>query len=70
MSEQTFEQAVVESRIFYRRELAARLARAMILKAGGFEPYRVASDADTLMTALARMEDEDLNAVREGVPHV
>ena len=60
MRDQSFRQAVIESRLFYRRTLAERLAVAMIRRTGGWVPVTIARDADHLAEALFLLEDRDL----------
>jgi hypothetical protein len=60
MPEQTFAEAVRESRIFYRRRLAERLALATIRCSGGFDPIQIASKADQLSDAVFAFEDREL----------
>lgn len=61
MAEQSFEQAVRESRIFYRRELAKRLAVASIRRGfSGDTSKRIVALSDALSKQLFDIEDKEL----------
>ena len=56
MSEQTFEDAVRESRVFYRRRLAERLACVQLRTSGTFNAAMVVKAAAEITDALETLE--------------
>lgn len=58
MAEQSFEQAVQESRLFYRRRLAERLALTQLRTTGGVNVSKVVKLADDITGELAKLEDK------------
>ena len=64
MREQSFEQAVRESRLFYRRRLAERLAMTQLRHTGGVNPANIVARAREITEALSELEDAELVGTR------
>jgi hypothetical protein len=59
MPEQTFEQAVKESRVFFRRDLILRMVIEKIRKFGHVQTYDLVLDANEITKRLAQIEDAE-----------
>lgn len=66
MVEQTFQQAVIESRVFYRRNLAEKLAVASMRRMGGVNTATIVQFADQIAQGLAKIEDPEAESVTHG----
>lgn len=62
----SFRTDVQHSRLYYRRQLAQRLAVAAIQKLGGVDTSKVVTYADEIATKLATLEQAEL--AKEEIP--
>jgi hypothetical protein len=67
MGEDEYTRALKESRPFYRRQLAASLARIQLREIGGCDPELVVRRADQITQALVALEEHELAGAVDAV---